>query len=860
MPELTKDTLPESVATLFKLNNYDVEPHVEIHGAEVDLIAQNRQDPFLTKIYIEVTVEYVDTEKYGKDSSKFLLIRTKDPTARALIVSTKGFSAPVRERAAQSGVETLTYEDLFQRFQRFSPYISAILDTPSALKDDFDKLEAVYEEPNFRDVHGHNVATQYLTQWRGDPSSNKRWIVISGEYGTGKTALSKVLLRRWLRDYRLDPKLPIPFRIELRDFSRQFSARTLLHHFLDSNELGHVPVDFVLSLIRARRVVLLLDGYDEMAQYMHSHERRVCLQALADLGRDGVKGILTSRPNFFTEAEELDVLDTLYLKSYGPKFARSYQSTEQQIIDTSAVDDLFQAQFLERHERVLEDLTTKQSKSLVRRSLSSDPTAQATVLRLLDRVSRDEPDGTSRSLAGKPVIVSFLLEVAHELGRTPSLQDTADKSAVSEWQIYDLIVTNLMMRDYRISPRIHFERRRHFLQRLAVFLSSRNSGHGQVAETEFREMVKEEFRDDLQRAHNKDEELELLFSDLRRSTTLTRPMAVQGRELKGWSFSHNSIKEYLLASLLVEKAAEGQGVKERFPITDAMRQFVSVMPIGNRKKLLEFIRANWTNREQIPGYARIITLFWDGGVDLFRQQSDPCRALIRAIGGQNNDFSGVSLEWVSFAPGHRGLVSNADLSSVNFSGSELVDINFSKANLQDADFSRALLAGVKFTDCDMRGAKFSGASLEAVDITGADIHGADFRGAEVTMALDYEGNTLRGSKAVGLLSFLGGTTDFVAPIHVYEHHHAFPIVEKISRKILEGGPRQVRGLTQRGSAHADPRVAKGFLDTLVRCGWVVERDRRDELVEITQSGRDVLGDLVERRNLVDEIATFLDES
>jgi hypothetical protein len=61
----------------------------------------------------------------------------------------------------------------------------------------------------------------------------ERWLIVLGEYGTGKTSLARILQYRWLNEYQIDPQKPIPFFIELRNFTRQFDARTLIHHFLD---------------------------------------------------------------------------------------------------------------------------------------------------------------------------------------------------------------------------------------------------------------------------------------------------------------------------------------------------------------------------------------------------------------------------------------------------------------------------------------------------------------------------------------------------------------------------------------------------------------------------------------------------
>ena len=188
----------------------------------------------------------------------------------------------------QPGIRVLTYDELLQEFEQFNSYVRAIIqDGPDSVF--LAELDRIYEEPNFSDPAGQEYPTEYLTKWRDKSASDTRWLIIVGDYGTGKTALTQILQYRWLQDYKHDPSCPIPFRIELRHFVRQFDARSLLHHFLDKNHLAHLSINFVLSLIREGRIVLLLDGYDEMAQYLDVRERRACLEALAELAAVALK-------------------------------------------------------------------------------------------------------------------------------------------------------------------------------------------------------------------------------------------------------------------------------------------------------------------------------------------------------------------------------------------------------------------------------------------------------------------------------------------------------------------------------------------------------------------------------------------
>ena len=256
----------------------------------------------------------------------------------------------------------------------------------------------------------------------------------------------------------MNPSNPIPFRLELRDFTRQFDARGLIHHFLDHNNLSHISIDFIFSLIRTGRIVLLLDGYDEMAQYLHVRERRVCLEALAELSAGGARGILTSRPNYFTETEELLVFEILYSSIQQGQYYLS--RIDKQMIDREAQVDQLLNSFLNQFERNLDDLAPEQTRALVTRVLKEDEKGRDLVLDILNRIYRSVEDGSDISLSGKPVIISFLLEIVEGL---KELRETDQAgSTITEWEIYKLIIDQLMLRDYRRTRYILPDDRRFF--------------------------------------------------------------------------------------------------------------------------------------------------------------------------------------------------------------------------------------------------------------------------------------------------------------------------------------------------------------------------------------------------------------
>ncbi len=853
MPDdFTELTLPQAVRRLFELNHYRVEGPIKIHGAEIDLIATSKSDPFSTPIYIEATIEYVSNEKYGKDLTKFSLLRAKDPGARCLIVSSKGFTAPVAERARETRIDTLTYGELFNRFERFEAYASLVLGGDTELGRELSKLSTVYEEPDLHDVHGTHPATQFLTHWRDNTDLAKRWLIVVGEYGTGKTALTKILLRRWFQDYHRNPELPIPFRLELRHYTRQFDARGLLHDFLDRNNLGDLSLDFVYSLIRNGRVILLLDGYDEMAQYLHARERRACLEALAELSNEGARGILTSRPNYFSEAEEFQLFEILYRSLEVDKTPLS-DATREALQRERTIDSLLESHFLERYERAIRDLNQSQTESLVRRNLVADQDGQAAVLRILSRIFRSIDEGSSIALSGKPVIISYLLEVVESLKAHETAEDI---TPLTEFQVYTFIVDKLMDRDYRRSPSLLPNRRRAFLQALALKLSKKDNP--EMAESDFIGLIEHEFKDELRKLppETRGRQVEQLFADLRSSATLTR--LVSG-SVEGWRFSHNSLREFFVAEWLVTKLTAGELENAELHISDPMRIFISSLENEKIEELGGRLAAVWPRPEARYAGGVLLTLLWDGLLRLYSADEDPVKAALRSVAGSSIALDDVFLERLRFSYEDEH---QADLASARFANAVLISISFRNANLSDAAFTNALLDGVDFSAAILRNVDFSGSSLSEINVAGADVEGASFVGVGAAISIFVEENAgqlvrLDGIDALGYLNFHGATTDKLPALAIWRNHTKFPILDKVCRKLAEQGARQRRGITQRGIATQDPEFAEDLVRHLEGIGAVENRSGRRGLIAATDTGRTLLGQLVEKNELPAELEEFL---
>lgn len=849
--KLDEDSLPQAIKQLFELNQFTVLEKSEIHGAEVDLIASPTA-PFGVKVYIEATIDYVDNTKYGKDLTKLAMIKFKEPSSRCIIVSSSGFSSPVKERAAQTGIETFLYDELFSTFEKFDPYVRLVTGS-GELAAGLQQLDQIYEEPDFHDKSGKESALKYLQKWKVSTDNTARWLIVVGEYGTGKTALTRILQYRWTREYQLNPSAPIPLRIELRDFVRQFDARGLLHHFLDKSCLGHLPIEFVISLLKRGRLILLLDGYDEMAQYLNSRERRACLEALAELSAGGVKGILTSRPNYFSEVEELQIFEVLYasVQRSGIYLTETDRAT---IAKEKEIDDLLTTQFIDRYERVLNDLTHEQTIALVERNLRHDEKGRKAVLDILNRVFRSLGENESKSLSGKPVIIGYLLEVVDQLADSSS---ETDKTPITEWGIYRLIVDQLMMRDFRRSPQLMPEKRLAFLHELSLWLSAKD--HEAIKEVEFKDLVRKHFKNELRRSlpDEREQKVEMLFADLRSSATLTRNTEAPG---VGWKFSHNSLREFLLTDYLFAKFAEGNIVNTTIPISDPMKLFAFSKDAENLRNHVEILVKLWPLRKSNPGFGQALSLMWDSAIKVFHQSDDPVRDFLVAISGEAISLDGISLKRINFSIDNRP----AMLKNISIKGGEISEVNFSYCDLSGANFSDAIIESVNFTNSNLASSRFSGSIIDNINISGSVLNGADFTGVDSSMSIVVDDDNskkvksrLEGIDAIGYLRFKGAITSDIPKYFIYQHSPKFVVIQKICEVMFDHSIHQRIGLEQRGRAALDPALANKFVEHLIKCGIATTKGSRPGMIWTSPRGREVFGKFCNEKEICTEIEDFI---
>ena len=147
----------------------------------------------------------------------------------------------------------------------------------------------------------------YIDLWLDDPV--KEHISILGEFGTGKTWFAFhyawIALERYkyAKQRGLErPRLPIV--ITLRDYAKALNVENVLAGFFFTQHNIRINSDVFEQLNRMGKLLLIFDGFDEMAARINRQEMINNFWELAKVVVPGAKVILTCRTEHFPEAQE----------------------------------------------------------------------------------------------------------------------------------------------------------------------------------------------------------------------------------------------------------------------------------------------------------------------------------------------------------------------------------------------------------------------------------------------------------------------------------------------------------------------------------------------------------------------------
>ena len=163
------------------------------------------------------------------------------------------------------------------------------LDEKDAEGDDDDKSGGAAED-----------LEPFLHHWLAE--NGLRQLALLGEYGQGKSTASLLLSYQLIQQYREDRTTRIPVLLELRGKSpRSLTPEDLLATWAHRYR---IDTQALLQLIIAGRVLLILEGFDEIDLTGDTETRLSHFRRLWQLSYPKAKILITGRPNFFLDDAE----------------------------------------------------------------------------------------------------------------------------------------------------------------------------------------------------------------------------------------------------------------------------------------------------------------------------------------------------------------------------------------------------------------------------------------------------------------------------------------------------------------------------------------------------------------------------
>ena len=142
---------------------------------------------------------------------------------------------------------------------------------------------------------------EWITFWL---RSKRSVTVMLGDFGSGKTTFLQRLKFVLSKAYVGGTSSLIPCYFRLRDFSRSSDLDAFVRSQI-LNEFGSSDVPAFQHLLRTGRILLMLDGFDEVGKQSNERVRMRVFSMLAPLFVEKGKYIITCRPSYFVSADEM---------------------------------------------------------------------------------------------------------------------------------------------------------------------------------------------------------------------------------------------------------------------------------------------------------------------------------------------------------------------------------------------------------------------------------------------------------------------------------------------------------------------------------------------------------------------------
>lgn len=510
----------KEVSEVLELAGYEVERDVLVAGGQTDIIARKKNSVPESRILVECkytesnsSVAVDDVENFN---ARIQMLRNIDKVDSGFLITNHKFSRYAKQAKTTSYIHLLTIDQLRRNIFNFTIYLKDLTDQKTTIRHPLIKpLYSPYggkSEPSSTNYKGYDLL-EFLLE--ASASSDGKRLCILGDYGLGKTT-SSLWFASILADQFLNSpdNTPIPILVPLWRYTKSINVQALITDYI-VNDCGIPNFRFstFVGLLESGVFLLILDGFDEMARHVDEEVRYRNFADLSSLAKGKAKIILTGRPSYFPNEEELGRILSLEEESID-----IYEAAR------DALDELAGYELIK-----LDPLNETQVDEYIRQA-----TANNTIAEKMIQVIRGTYD--LYELASRPVLLEMMVKTLPEILKKEASGPT---NAAKLYQLYTGQWIDREHKKGEFRKLIGKKNKLLFMQELAyqLFIESKQS----ICPSELGNPIKRFF--DI----NESDILDYFSHDIRTCSFLER-------KNNEYRFAHSSFQEYFAAYKLIEDA------------------------------------------------------------------------------------------------------------------------------------------------------------------------------------------------------------------------------------------------------------------------------------------------------------------
>jgi WD40 repeat protein/transcriptional regulator with XRE-family HTH domain len=276
------------------------------------------QVPRRRRGFDRILIRGVENEAKSFDFEALCKSVEQNKTDEGWLVASHRVSEAVRRCQCDKEILCYNFDELIDEEADFTNYINWLQGEVEKKKVDKYYIPLGAKKEEFDPVSKIRTGTShygsdngwiegYVDFWMESPE--KEHLSILGEFGTGKTWFALHYAWKELQKYkiakelgRVRPRLPLV--IQLRDYTKALNVENVLAGFFYSKHNIRLSSEVFSQLNRMGKLLLIFDGFDEMASKVDNQKMVNNFWELARVIEGNTKAILTCRTEHFPEAQE----------------------------------------------------------------------------------------------------------------------------------------------------------------------------------------------------------------------------------------------------------------------------------------------------------------------------------------------------------------------------------------------------------------------------------------------------------------------------------------------------------------------------------------------------------------------------